>query len=71
VTPPPPGVQLRLVIPPRGPVGRLVELTGINRYVPIYPTLQFAADASRLPAGSPAAAAPPARQQDAAERDGC
>ena len=43
------GVQLRLVIPPRGPVGRLVELTGINRYVPVYPTLQLATDDSLRP----------------------
>jgi anti-anti-sigma factor len=65
------GVQLRLVIPPRGPVGWVIELTGINRHVAVYPTLQLAADDSMLPAGSPAAAALHARQQDAAERDGC
>ena len=40
------GVQLRLVIPPRGPVGRVIELTGINRHVPVYPTLQLATDDS-------------------------
>jgi anti-anti-sigma factor len=39
------GVQLRLVIPPGGPVGRITELTGISRFVAVYPTLQLAAGA--------------------------
>jgi anti-anti-sigma factor len=43
------GARLRLVIPPRGPVGRVVELTGINRHVPVYPTLQLAVDGARPP----------------------
>ena len=36
------GVRLRLVIPPDGPVGRIAELTGINRFVAVYSTLQLA-----------------------------
>jgi anti-sigma B factor antagonist len=40
------GVQLRLVIPPEGPVSRVAELTGIGRYVAVYPTLQLAVVAS-------------------------
>jgi anti-sigma B factor antagonist len=43
------GARLRLAIPPRGPVGRVVELTGINRHVPVYPTLQLAIDGSTSP----------------------
>ncbi|HEU5385531.1 MAG TPA: STAS domain-containing protein [Streptosporangiaceae bacterium] len=39
------GVQLRLVVPPDGAVGRVTELTGISRFVAVYPTLQLAADA--------------------------
>ena len=39
------GVQLRLVIPPGGPVGRVTELTGIGRFVAVYPTLQLAVGA--------------------------
>ncbi len=39
------GVQLRLVIPPDGPVGRITDLTGINRFVAVYATLQLAAGA--------------------------
>ncbi len=31
------GVQLRLVIPPSGPVSRVIELTGISRHVAVYP----------------------------------
>jgi anti-sigma B factor antagonist len=38
------GAQLRLAIPPDGPLGRVTELTGINRYVAVYPTLQRAVD---------------------------
>lgn len=45
------GVRLRLVIPPSGPVSRVIELTGVNRHVAIYPTLQLAAD-DGLPGGS-------------------
>jgi anti-sigma B factor antagonist len=45
------GAQLRLAIPPAGPIGRVTELTGINRYVAVYPTLQHAVD-GRLPPGS-------------------
>ena len=36
------GVQLRLVIPPDGAVARVTELTGISRFVAVYPTLQLA-----------------------------
>ena len=36
------GTRLRLVIPPDGPVGRIVELTGIGRFVAVYPTLELA-----------------------------
>src|SRR5204862_2167224 len=43
------GAQLRLAIPPDGPVGRVVELTGISRYVAVYPTLQLAIDGARQP----------------------
>jgi RNA polymerase sigma-B factor len=32
------GAQLRLAIPPHGPVGRVVQLTGIGRHVPVYPS---------------------------------
>ena len=39
------GAQLRLVIPADGAVGRVTELTGISRFVAVYPTLQLAADA--------------------------
>ena len=42
------GAQLRLVIPPDGPVGRITELTGINRFVAVYATLQLAAGAGVL-----------------------
>ena len=42
------GVQLRLVIPPDGAVGRITELTGISRFVAVYPTLQLAAGAGAL-----------------------
>jgi anti-sigma B factor antagonist len=38
------GAQLRLAIPPDGPLGRITELTGINRYLAVYPTLQLAVD---------------------------
>jgi len=38
-------VQLRLVIPPEGPVGRVTELTGISRFVAVYPTLKLAVGA--------------------------
>jgi hypothetical protein len=37
-----------LVIPPDGPVGRITELTGINRFVAVYATLQLAAGAGAL-----------------------
>jgi anti-sigma B factor antagonist len=43
------GARLRLAIPPRGPVGRVIELTGINRYVPVYATLQLAMDDAMPP----------------------
>jgi len=39
------GVQLRLVIPPGGAVGRVTELAGISRFVAVYSTLQLAAGA--------------------------
>jgi hypothetical protein len=42
------GVQLRLVIPPDGAVGRITELTGISRFLAVYPTLQLAAGAGAL-----------------------
>lgn len=64
------GVQLRLVIPPRGPVGRVVELTGINRHVAVYPTLQLAAKGRPPPAGPHAAGSPRTRRPGAAGRDG-
>jgi anti-sigma B factor antagonist len=44
------GAQLRLAIPPRGPIGRLIQLTGIDRHVPVYPTLQLASDGGPPPA---------------------
>jgi anti-anti-sigma factor len=44
------GAQLRLAVPPHGPIGRVVQLTGINRHVPVYPTLQLAADGGASPA---------------------
>jgi anti-anti-sigma factor len=37
------GTQLRLAIDPHGPIARVIELTGISRHVPVYPTLQQAA----------------------------
>jgi anti-sigma B factor antagonist len=43
------GTQLRLAIDPRGPIARVIELTGISRHVPVYPTLQQAAHCSPLP----------------------
>ena len=42
------GVQLRLAIPPDGAVGRVTELTGISRFVAVYPTLQLAVGAGAL-----------------------
>jgi anti-sigma B factor antagonist len=39
------GVQLRLVIPPGSPVRRVTELTGISRFVAVYPTLKLAVGA--------------------------
>lgn len=41
------GAQLRLAILPDGPIGRVVELTDINRHVAVYPTLQLAIDGAR------------------------
>lgn len=38
------GVQLRLVIPPGSPVDRVTELTGIGRYVAVYPTIELATE---------------------------
>jgi len=43
------GAQLRLAIPSDGPIGRVVELTGINRQVAVYPTLELAIDGTRQP----------------------
>ena len=43
------GAQLRLVVSPDGPIGRVVELTGINRHVAVYPTLQLAIDGAPEP----------------------
>jgi len=43
------GTQLRLAILPGGPVSRVIELTGINRYISVYPTLQLAIDSPRPP----------------------
>lgn len=63
------GVQLRLVIPPRGPVGRVIELTGINRHVAVYPTLQLAAKGRPPPAAPPVAGSPRIRRTGAAGRD--
>jgi len=45
------GAQLRLVIPPSGPVGRLAELTGIDRLLPVYPALQLAIGDNALSPG--------------------
>jgi hypothetical protein len=45
------GAHLRLAIPPDGPVGRVVELTGINRHVPVYATLQLAIHEGAPPPG--------------------
>ena len=35
------GAQLRLAISPDGPISRVIQLTGIGRFVPVYPTLQL------------------------------
>ena len=64
------GIQLQLVIPPRGPVGRVIELTGISRHVAVYPTLQLAAKGRPPPAGPPVAGSPRTRWPGAAGRDG-
>ena len=37
------GAELRLVIPPDGPLKRIVELTGLEREVTVYPTVSQAA----------------------------
>jgi anti-sigma B factor antagonist len=49
------GAQLRLAVLPGGPVSRVVELTGINRHVPVYPALKLAIDSPRHPADLPPA----------------
>ena len=43
------GAQLRLAILPDGPVSRVIELTGINRHVAVYPTLKLAIDSAPHP----------------------
>jgi anti-sigma B factor antagonist len=37
------GTELRLAICPDGAVSRIIELTGISQYIPVYPTAQLAA----------------------------
>lgn len=37
------GAQLRLAITPDTTVARIMELAGINRHIPVYPTVQRAA----------------------------
>jgi anti-sigma B factor antagonist len=38
------GTELRLAIAPGGAVSRIIKLTGISQYLPVYPTTQLAAD---------------------------
>jgi len=38
------GTELRLAVCPDGAVSRIIELTGISQYIPVYPTAQLAAD---------------------------
>jgi anti-sigma B factor antagonist len=38
------GTELRLAISPDGAVGRIIALTGISQYMPVYPSIQLAAD---------------------------
>lgn len=44
------GAELRLAIAPDGAVSRVVVLTGINRHLAVYPTLQLAIDGTGSPA---------------------
>jgi anti-anti-sigma factor len=37
------GTELRLAICPDGAVSRIIELTGISEYIPVYPSTQLAA----------------------------
>jgi anti-sigma B factor antagonist len=47
-------VELRLAISPGSPVHRILELTGIERFMPVYPTLRQAADdGCQPPPGQP------------------
>lgn len=36
------GAELRLAISPSGSVNRIIQITGLKRYLPVYPTLQQA-----------------------------
>jgi anti-sigma B factor antagonist len=44
------GAQLRLAITPGGPIWRVAELTGLGRWLAIYPTLRDATDGHPPPA---------------------
>jgi anti-anti-sigma factor len=45
------GAELRLAISPGGTVSWLIELTGIDRYLPVYPSAQLAAAGGGPPPG--------------------
>jgi len=47
-----------------------IDLTGINRHVAVYPTLQLAAKGRPPPAGPPVTGSPRTRWPGAAGRDG-
>jgi anti-anti-sigma factor len=45
------GAELRLAISPGGTVSRVIELTGLSRYLPVYPSAQLAAAGHGQPPG--------------------
>lgn len=43
------GAELRLAISPDGTVSRVIELTGISQYLPVYPSTELAAHSGAQP----------------------
>jgi anti-anti-sigma factor len=48
------GAQLRLAVPPAGPVRRVLEITGLDRQFQLYPTACHAAAGPAVPPPRPA-----------------
>jgi anti-anti-sigma factor len=46
------GIAIRLAVSPRGSVRRVLQVTGLDRMLPVYPTLAEAADPPDPPAGA-------------------